>query len=90
MSVFIDTNVLVRSIEPSSSMHDAAVRAIVSIIASGEVAVVTPQIMAEFRNVAIRPLEKTDWACPLNKPTMKYDKTFKLRYDLVVTSNQGE
>jgi predicted nucleic acid-binding protein len=58
MSVFIDTNVLVRSIEPSSPMHEAAVRAIASVIESGEAAVLTPQVMAEFRNVATRPLEK--------------------------------
>ena len=39
-------------------MHEAAVRAIASVIQSGEAAVLTPQIMAEFRNVATRPLEK--------------------------------
>jgi predicted nucleic acid-binding protein len=58
MSVFIDTNVLVRSIEPSSPMHEPAVRAIASVIESGEPVVLTPQIMAEFRNVVTRPLER--------------------------------
>src|ERR1035438_1781339 len=58
MSVFIDTNVLVRSIEPSSPMHEPAVRAIASVIESGEPVVLTPQVMAEFRNVVTRPLER--------------------------------
>ncbi|MGA2581002.1 MAG: PIN domain-containing protein [Bryobacteraceae bacterium] len=58
MSVFIDTNVLVRSIEPSSPMHEPAVRAIASVIESGEAIVLTPQVMAEFRNVVTRPLDK--------------------------------
>jgi predicted nucleic acid-binding protein len=58
MRVFIDTSVLVRSIEPSSPMHEPAVRAIASVIERGEAVVLTPQVMAEFRNVATRPLDK--------------------------------
>jgi len=39
-------------------MHEAAVRAIASVINSGETVVLTPQVMAEFRNVVTRPLDK--------------------------------
>ena len=39
-------------------MHEPAVRAITSVIESGEPVVLTPQVMAEFRNVVTRPLEK--------------------------------
>ena len=58
MSVFVDTNVLLRSIEVSDSAHEAAVRAITALIKAGEPLVVTPQIIAEFWNVATRPRER--------------------------------
>jgi predicted nucleic acid-binding protein len=58
MSVFIDTNVLLRSIEVSDPSHGAAVRAIAALIKAGETLIVTPQIVAEFWNVATRPRER--------------------------------
>ena len=57
MSVFVDTNVVLRSVQPSHSMHDAAVRAVGGLIRDGEALVVTPQIVAEFWNVATRPID---------------------------------
>jgi predicted nucleic acid-binding protein len=71
MSVFIDTNVLVRSIVPSSPMHEPAVRAIASVIESGEPVVLTPQVTAEFRNVVTPRWRKMDLAYPRKKPAMK-------------------
>jgi predicted nucleic acid-binding protein len=58
VSVFVDTNVLLRSIEVSDPSHDAAVRAIAALIRAGESLIVTPQIMAEFWNVATRPRDR--------------------------------
>ena len=58
MSVFIDTNVLLRTIEVSDPSHPAAVRAIAALIKAGETLIVTPQIVAEFWNVATRPRER--------------------------------
>lgn len=57
MSVFVDTNILLRSIQPSHPMHERAVRQVASFIAQDEALVVTPQIVAEFWNVATRPIE---------------------------------
>lgn len=57
MSVFIDTNVLLRSVQPSHPMHAAAVRAVAGFIRDGEALVVTPQVVAEFWNVATRPID---------------------------------
>lgn len=57
MSVFVDTNVLLRSVQPSHPMHAAAVRAVAGLIRDGEGLVVTPQIVAEFWNVATRPID---------------------------------
>ena len=58
MSVFIDTNVLLRSVQPSHPMHAAAVRAVAGFIRDGEALVVTPQVVAEFWNVATRSIDK--------------------------------
>lgn len=58
MSVFIDTNVLVRLIEVADPMHDAAVGAIAALIRTGEVPIITPQIGAEFWNVVTRPRDR--------------------------------
>lgn len=55
MSVFVDSNILLRSVQPSHPLHDSAVRSLTALIAAGETLVVTPQIMAEFWNAATRP-----------------------------------
>ena len=56
MSVLVDTNVLLRSVQPSHPMHDPAVRTVAALIRGGEPVVITPQIVAEFWNVATRPV----------------------------------
>lgn len=58
MSVLVDTNVLLRSVQPSHPMHDPAVRTVAALIRSGETVVITPQIVAEFWNVTTRPIER--------------------------------
>ena len=58
MSVFVDTNVLLRSVQPTHPSHGAAVRSVARLIREGESLVVTPQIIAEFWNVATRPTDK--------------------------------
>ena len=58
MSYLIDTNVLLRHIEPKHPMYPAAVNAITSLLASGERLCVVPQNIAEFWNVCTRPLDQ--------------------------------
>jgi predicted nucleic acid-binding protein len=58
MSVFVDTNVLLRSVQPTHPLHGAAVRAIAALIRDNEPVVITPQIAVEFSNVATRPVEQ--------------------------------
>jgi len=41
-----------------SSMHSAAVRSVATLMRDGEPLVITPQIVAEFWNVATRPVEQ--------------------------------
>jgi predicted nucleic acid-binding protein len=68
MSVFVDTNVLLRSVQPSHALHNVAVRSVSALIASGEALMVTPQIIAEYWNAATRPEEK-------NGLGLSHDKT---------------
>lgn len=56
MSVFVDTNILLRSVQPSHPHHERAVGSVAGLLASATPLVVTPQVMAEFWSVATRPL----------------------------------
>jgi predicted nucleic acid-binding protein len=64
MSVFVDTNILLRSVQPSHPLHEAAVNSVASFIAAGTPLMVTPQIVAEFWNVATRPIENNGLGMP--------------------------
>ncbi len=57
MSVFVDTNVLLRTADPGDPKHDIAAKTISDLIEAGETLCITPQIAAEFWNVATRPTE---------------------------------
>ncbi|MSO35736.1 MAG: PIN domain-containing protein [Acidobacteria bacterium] len=56
MSVFVDTNVLLRAADPGDPKHEAATRTISELLETGETLCITPQIAAEFWNVATRPV----------------------------------
>lgn len=56
MSVFVDTNVLLRAADPGDPKHEAATRTISELLEAGETLCITPQIAAEFWNVATRPV----------------------------------
>ena len=58
MPVLIDTNVLLRSVQPSHPMHVSAVRALEVLMRRQEALVVALQNVAEFWNVATRPVAK--------------------------------
>ncbi|MGC4086207.1 MAG: hypothetical protein QM736_29810 [Vicinamibacterales bacterium] len=57
MSVFVDTNVLLRVADPGDPRHGAAVSAVSILIEAGEALWITPQIAAEFWCVATRPVQ---------------------------------
>lgn len=54
--IFVDTNVWLRSVQPTHPHHQAAVDTVAALISDGESIAVTPQIAAEFWNVATRPV----------------------------------
>lgn len=55
MSILIDTNLLLRSVQPSHPMYASAVRALARLMEWEEALVVSIQNIAEFRNTATRP-----------------------------------
>lgn len=57
MSFLVDTNVLLRSAQPSHTMHADAVRAVGALLARGEMLSVIPQNIIEYWAVATRPSE---------------------------------
>jgi predicted nucleic acid-binding protein len=56
MSYLVDTNVLLRSIQPHHMMHKDAVAATLKLKRRGETLYVVPQNMIEFWAVATRPI----------------------------------
>jgi predicted nucleic acid-binding protein len=56
MSVLVDTNVLLRRIQPNHEHHTAAIESVTQLLASGEMAYYTLQNVAEFWNVVTRPV----------------------------------
>src|SRR3954454_13412617 len=57
MSILIDTNVLLRSAEPTHLQHLVAVRAVDILLNRGEEVSLVPQVLYEFWSVATRPLK---------------------------------
>jgi predicted nucleic acid-binding protein len=57
MSFLVDTNVLLRSAQPSHSMHADAVRSVRELLARGELLSIIPQNVIEYWAVATRPVE---------------------------------
>lgn len=56
MSFLLDTNIILRLVEPAHPMHAAALDASSALLAAGEAVHIVPQNIAEFWNVCTRPL----------------------------------
>jgi len=56
MPVLVDTNVLLRAVQPSHPMHPVALRALERLFAGSDPLVIAIQNVAEFWNAATRPL----------------------------------
>lgn len=53
----LDTNIILRTVQPQAPTHTPAVEAIVSILNQGDNIFITSQILIEFWAVATRPVE---------------------------------
>jgi predicted nucleic acid-binding protein len=62
--VLVDTNVLLRRVQPSHPSHGVAVESIARLLAAGEAVYFTLQNIAEFWNVATRPAERNGLGFP--------------------------
>ena len=58
MNYFIDTNILLRLVEPDSPHHAEAKNAVDKLLKRGDTLFITLQNISEFWNVCTRPLDK--------------------------------
>ena len=58
MSILIDTNILLRRVQPAHPSHVVAVESVARLLATGETVYFTFQNIAEFWNVATRAVDK--------------------------------
>jgi len=58
MQVLLDTNVLLRSVEPRHAQHQTSVDATDALRQRGHDLVIVPQVLYEFWSVASRPIEQ--------------------------------
>lgn len=56
MSSLVDTNILLRSVQPAHPMHPVAIQAVEFLLARGEPLFISIQNVAEFWNSATRPI----------------------------------
>ena len=56
MSVLVDTNVLLRQLQPELAQYRAAIDSVARFLDNGEIVYFTPQNVAEFWNVLTRPV----------------------------------
>jgi len=71
MATLIDTNILLRSVQPTHAMHASAVRALARLMEQGEPLVISIQNVAEFWNVATRPASSNGLGFLLRKPATR-------------------
>jgi predicted nucleic acid-binding protein len=55
VAFLLDTNILLRSIEPGHPMNADAVASVAALLAAGETVYIVPQNISEFWNVCTRP-----------------------------------
>jgi predicted nucleic acid-binding protein len=56
MTVLVDTNILLRLVQPNHAHHKAAFESVARLLDAGETVCFTPQNIAEFWNVMTRPV----------------------------------
>jgi predicted nucleic acid-binding protein len=65
MSVLLDTNVLLRRVQPSHPSHFQAAESVAKLLTDNQAVCFTQQNIAEFWNVATRPQENNGLGFPL-------------------------
>jgi len=84
MPFLIDTNILLRSAEPSHPMYPVAINATSLLRERGELLCIVPQNIGEFWNVYTRPLERNGLghsASEAEAEIQQLENLFELRLD---------
>ncbi len=68
MSVLVDTNILLRRIQPDHVHHALAIDSVARLLAAGEQVYFTLQNICEFWNVMTRPTAANGLGFPLHLP----------------------
>jgi hypothetical protein len=58
MAYLLDSNILLRYVEPAHPMYPDAVNAVAALLAAGEQVCILPQSVSGFWNVCARPADK--------------------------------
>ncbi len=74
MAILIDTNILLRSVQPSDPMHPVALHALETLLAGEEPLVISIQNVAEFWNAATRPLTHNGLGFTIEKTKDEIDR----------------
>ena len=82
MSILLDTNVLLRRVQPSHPSHAFAVDSVARLLAAGEAVHFTLQNIAEFWNVATRPAEHNGLGFPAPVALVEVEKV-EAAFDLL-------
>jgi predicted nucleic acid-binding protein len=74
MARLVDTNVLLRSVQPSHPLHAVAVRALERLLAQEETLYITVQNVAEFWNAATRPVAQNGLGLSIDRAKEELDR----------------
>ncbi|QQS32746.1 MAG: type II toxin-antitoxin system VapC family toxin [Acidobacteriota bacterium] len=82
MRVLVDTNILVRILEPSNRLHSAAVESLAKLRNDGDLLYIVPQNLVEFWAIATRPLEANGLGLDTSTAKVQIDM-IKLHFPLL-------
>jgi len=87
-AVLLDTNILVRSIEPASDHHAVVAEALARLIARGTDLLTAAQCFVEFRAVATRPIDRNGLGLSPEQTDVEFAR-FRAAYSLVPDSEDA-
>lgn len=87
MRILVDTNVLIRILEPSSHLHTTAVDSLARLREVGEFLYIAPQNLVEFWAIATRPIDANGLGFDTDSAKAQVD-LIKLHFSLL-TENES-
>jgi hypothetical protein len=87
MNVLLDTNILLRSVEPKHPMHAGAEAAVIALLGVKDTPCLVAQNLYEFWVVSTRPIEQNGLGLPASKAEAALTY-FKSQFPLTMTRPQ--